>query len=158
MLKSETLDYLKNINRLYPSWKIDDYQATVDIWHRYLENEDLAIMEKALDDYVMVERNKFAPSVSDLLSLSKKYKPDPRFEGIAYWESRTKELYPFPWDSEVYHSWYTTDREAQRFYNYLNGGIEAVESGRIKEDELMGLDSVLKVYEKKKCLMLKKDL
>lgn len=156
MLKSETLDFLKDVNRLYPSWKIDDYQATVDIWHRFLKDEDKETMDKVLTDYV-TGNNKFAPSVSEIISLAKKYKPDPRFEGVDYWESRTKGIYPFPWESEVYHSWYTNDREAQRFYNYLKGGIEAVESGRIQEKELKGLESVLKVYERKKCLVMKKE-
>lgn len=156
MLKSETKDFLINVNRIYPSWKIDDYQATVDIWHRYLKDEDLEDVEKALDEYVTVERNKFAPSVSDIINLAKKYKPDSRFEGIDYWSRRTKSLYPYEWNQEVYTEWYTNDRESQRFYNYLQKGVEKVEAGEIKEDELMDLQSVLKVYEVKKCLAMKK--
>lgn len=153
MLKSETKDFLININRIYPSWKIDDYQATVDIWHRYLEKEEPSVMRKALDEYVIEERNKFAPSVSDLLSLAKKYKPDPRFEGIDYWESRTKSIYPYEWISGVYREWYTTDREAGRFSRYLQDGISKAERGEIKESELEDLRCVLEVYERKKLLM-----
>jgi hypothetical protein len=156
MLKSDVLKFLKDVNRIYPSWKIDDYQETVDIWFRFLEKEEIEHCEKALDEYVTVERNKFAPSVSDIINLAQKYKPDPRFEGIDYWERRTKSLYPYEWKSEVYREWYTTDRESQRFFNYLQGGVDAVESGRVKEDQLRDLESVIKVYEAKKCLMMKK--
>lgn len=156
MLKSETRDFLINVSRLYPSWRIDDYQATVDIWHRYLEKEDKDHIEKALDEYVTVERNKFAPSVSDIINLAKRFKPDPRFEGVDYWEMRTKGIYPYAWDSKAYREWYTTDSESGRFFRYLMQGIAKAEKREIPESELDNLDSVLKVYEKKKCLMMKK--
>lgn len=156
MLKSETKDFLININRIYPSWKIDNYQATVDMWFSFLKDENLSDIEKALKEYVTIERNKFAPSVSDIIHLAKKYKPDPRFEGVDYWERKTKSAYPYEWVSEVYRKWYSTDREAQRFYKYLLNGIEAVEVGRVQEDVLTDLKNVLKGYEEKKCSMMKK--
>lgn len=156
MLKSDVLSFLKDVNRIYPSWKIDDYQGTVDIWHRYLENVEKEYVYKALDEYVTVERNKFAPSVSDIINLAKKYRPDSRFEGIDYWECRIKGIYPYEWDSEAYREWYTTDRESQRFYNYLADGVRKAERGEIKETELSDFASVLKVYEVKKCLVMKK--
>lgn len=159
MKREDTRDFIKNVMNLYPSWKVTDMEELtkiIDIWHRYLEKEDKDHIEKALDEYVTVERNKFAPSVSDIINLAKRFKPDPRFEGIDYWERRTKSLYPYEWKSEVYREWYTTDRESQRFFNYLQGGVDAVESGRVKEDQLRDLESVIKVYEAKKCLMMKK--
>lgn len=156
MLKSETRDFLVKINRLFPAWKIDDYQATVDTWHKYLEKEELSYLEKAFDEY-MGDGNKFAPSISELLSLSKKYKPDPRFEGVDYWENKTRGIYPYPWRMDVYRTWYTNDREAGRFHRYLQKGIQAVEEGRVNEEELRDLKYVIKVYEEKKCSMMKRD-
>lgn len=157
MLKSEVLTFLKDVNKIYPSWRIEDYQGTVDMWHRYLEKEDKEHVYKALDEYVTVERNKFAPSVSDIINLAKRYKPDPRFEGIEYWENRIKGIYPYAWDFVAFREWYTTDREAQRFYNYLKDGIGKAERGEIPETALNDFADVLKIYEVKKCLVMKKD-
>ena len=160
MKREDTRDFIKDVMKIYPNWKVTDMEelsAIIDIWHRYLEKEEKDHIEKALDEYVTVERNKFAPSVSDIINLAKKFKPDPRFEGVDYWEMRTKGIYPYTWDSKAYREWYTTDNEASRFFKYLTQGIEKAEKREIKEDELENLKSVLKVYERKKCLMMKKD-
>lgn len=160
MTRSDTIDLIMDIIKIYPNWKLPDNVQVDDVinsWHRYFEDIEKEHVDKALDEYVTIERNKYAPSVSDIYNLAKKHKPDSRFEGIDYWERRTKSAYPYEWPSEVYRTWYTTDREAQRFYNYLLRGIEAVEVGRIQERELIDFKEVLKGYEEKKCSMMKKD-
>ena len=159
MTRDETRDFIKDVMDIYPSWKVYDMNELtqrINVWHRFLETEDKEFVFKALNEYVTVERNKFAPSVSDIINLAKKYRPDSRFEGIDYWECRIKGIYPYEWDSEAYREWYTTDRESQRFYNYLADGVRKAERGEIKETELSNFASVLKVYEVKKCLVMKK--
>lgn len=155
MTREETKELVRKIASVFPSWKIESPTQTVNDWYEYLESEDNALIKKALDEYVR-SGEVFAPSLGLLVNMATKYKPDPRFEGVDYWERRTKSLYPYEWKSEVYREWYTTDRESQRFFNYLQGGVDAVESGRVKEDQLRDLESVIKVYEAKKCLMMKK--
>jgi len=160
MTRDETRDFIKKVIEIYPSWRtnnIDELSKRVDTWHEFLEKEDALHINKALTEYVEMERNKFAPSVSDMLFLAKKYRPDPRFEGVDYWENKTRGIYPYPWRMDVYRTWYTNDREAGRFHRYLQKGIQAVEEGRVDEEELRDLKYVIKVYEEKKCSMMKKD-
>lgn len=159
MLKSDVLDFLKDVKRLYPSWKIDDYQGTVDIWFRYLENNDKDYIYKALDEYVTIERNQFAPSVSDIINLAKKYKPDPRFEGMEYWERRIHSIYPYKsnWDHKLFCEWYTDDRECQQLYRYLTQGIDRIERKLCPESVIDTLEKLINKYEDdKKCLTMKK--
>lgn len=156
MSREEIQDLLIKIQIAYPSWKPENKTETINVWHEYLKDVEQDFVLKALREYITLERNTFAPSISDLYNLAKKYKPDPRFEGVDYWEMRTKGIYPYDWDSKAYREWYTTDRESGRFFKYLMQGIEKAERREIPESELDNLESVLKVYEKKKCLMMKK--
>ena len=159
MTKENTIDLIMDILMIYPNWRFPEgveVEGVIDAWHKYLKDVDKDHAVKALDEYVTVERNIYAPSVSDIYNLAKRFKPDPRFEGVEYWEMRTKGIYPYAWDSKAYREWYTTDSDSARFFTYLMQGIAKAERKEIKEDELNNLESVLKVYEKKKCLMMKK--
>lgn len=155
MTRDEVKEFLGKVLSVYPSWKPENMTLTVNTWLDFLKNEDKKYLDSAFTDYVK-DGNKFAPSLSELLSLAKKYRPDPRFEGVDYWENKTRGIYPYPWRMDVYRTWYTNDREAGRFHRYLQSGIKAVEEGRVNEDELRDLKYVLKVYEEKKCSMMKK--
>lgn len=162
MTREDTIDLMTKIFTLYPNWKLPDgvdIEKAIDTWYEFLKDTEKEHATRALNEYVTVERNTYAPSVSDLYNLAKKYKPDPRFEGMEYWERRIHSIYPYKsnWDHKLFCEWYTDDRECQQLYRYLTQGIDSIERKLCPESVIDTLEKLINKYEDdKKCLTMKK--
>lgn len=66
MNKKEAVEIIRTISDIYGNkFKMDDPQGTVNAWFSILQDYDFDIIHANLMEYV--KRNKFAPTVADLL-------------------------------------------------------------------------------------------
>ena len=67
MTKDETRILLATINSIYPNFKVDDPEQTVNAWHLFLDDQPTVLINAALKVYVASNRSGFAPSVGQLI-------------------------------------------------------------------------------------------
>lgn len=67
MTFNETKKLLITINALYPTWKIENPEATSKAWHWALEDYPADKINAALQIYVKTDNTGFAPSPSQLI-------------------------------------------------------------------------------------------
>ena len=68
MTKDETRKLLMMINAAYPTFKVENPNETVDVWHWALEEYPAQVIMGALQIYIKTNTTGFAPSVSQLIN------------------------------------------------------------------------------------------
>ena len=67
MTREETVDLVRSIVGLYPTWKPDNLTETVNCWHWALADYPASAIKGAFQIYVKTNNSGFAPSVSQLI-------------------------------------------------------------------------------------------
>ena len=88
MTKDEVTDFLININKIYPRWKVDDPKGTIDAWSLVFSDYTVEQADKALKDFIKKDTRGYAPSAPQLVTQIEKNK---RKSGID-WDALAKEL------------------------------------------------------------------
>lgn len=72
MTREETILIIRVIMRAYPNFKADNLTETVDSWHFFLADHKYNDIAVALKTYVNTSGSAFAPSVSELIAMTRK--------------------------------------------------------------------------------------
>ena len=85
MTLEETKKLLITINAIYPSWRVENPEATTAAWHWALEEYPAESVNAALQIFLKTDKGGFVPSVSQIIACM--YKPtenDQMTEGEAW--------------------------------------------------------------------------
>lgn len=102
MTRDETKKLLMIIDASFPQFKIDDLTATLNAWSLVLESYQFADMQEALVAFITTDDKGFAPSIGQLISMSRKLHPTEQLEKTAL-DMWAEYVYPAIQDS-TYHS------------------------------------------------------
>lgn len=72
MTRDEVKKLLAIINVTYPNFKVENPTETVNIWFMLLEEYDFELIQMGLKIYITTSDSAFAPSVSQLIAMSRK--------------------------------------------------------------------------------------
>lgn len=72
MTRDECKKLLMVINSTYPSFKVENATETLNMWHSFLEDYSYEQIMQGLKIYVATSGSDFAPSISKLISMSRK--------------------------------------------------------------------------------------
>ncbi len=72
MNREETKKILMVIDATYPNFKIENKQQTLDAWHFMLSDYDYNEIALGLKTYITTSGSAFAPSVSELIGMTRK--------------------------------------------------------------------------------------
>lgn len=72
MTRDECKKLLMIIDATYPSFKVENATETLNMWHSFLEDYSYEQIMQGLKIYVATSGSDFAPSISKLISMSRK--------------------------------------------------------------------------------------
>lgn len=70
MEKAETKRLLMTIEAIYPNFRVNDLQITLDAWHEILSDQNSADIFAALKHYARTSTSGFAPNAGQLIQLA----------------------------------------------------------------------------------------
>lgn len=72
MTKEEVKKILAVVMAVYPSFKVEELELTLNTWEYILRKYEYAEISKSLGDYIETSNSAFAPSVSQLIAGTRK--------------------------------------------------------------------------------------
>lgn len=72
MTKEEVKKILAVVMAVYPSFKVEELELTLNTWEYFLEKYRYEEISKSLGDYIETSNSAFAPSVSQLIAGTRK--------------------------------------------------------------------------------------
>lgn len=88
MTKDEVKNLLININKAYPSWKVEDPKTTLNTWYFLFSEYTAEEADKALKDYVKKDTSRYAPIAPQLVQIIENNKKKSKID----WDALAKEL------------------------------------------------------------------
>ena len=75
MTKEDVIKILAMIEATYPSYKVQDRASTIEAWAVALEPYKAETIRDALLTYIRTNPSKFAPSIAELIGITKRFDP-----------------------------------------------------------------------------------
>lgn len=85
MNREETKKILMVIDATYPNFKIENKQQTLDAWYFMLSDYDYNEIALALKTYITTSGSAFAPSVSELIAMTRKPAELSQMDEVTAW-------------------------------------------------------------------------
>lgn len=85
MTRDETKKIIMIMDAAYPNFKIEDAVGMVNTWHFFLNDYGYKAIESALKMYIATSSSGFAPSVSELIGMTRKPAELTDMEEVTAW-------------------------------------------------------------------------
>ena len=85
MTKEETVKLLMVLEATFPNFEVKEPQATMEAWHLFLEEYDYKAVTGAVKIYVSTQGTAFAPSVSQIIAMTRKPAELAQMDTVTAW-------------------------------------------------------------------------